>query len=393
MQKRLKELQEKAGQLITDMRKLNDKTISEKRMLTSDEETTYSNMETEYDAAKREITRVEKLIAEDNFMRQTPNRAGFQIAGAPEDNKAIRKQALFNYIRRGIVDAQIMQRDMSEGVAASGGYAVPVEYVTEIREELRKATYLRQICDVITTETTTKIPIEAGIPQAAWIDEGGAYPTSDAALGQVSIGAYKYGFIVKLSDELLEDSSNIETYVRRKIVEAMSYFEEEAFLRANGTNKPTGITTMGVGVTLATATAVAADDVIDLVYSVPMRYRTGSSFLVSDAFEKAVFKLKDTTGNYIWQPSYVSGAPSSILGYPVRKSEFIDGFGSEKIPAIFGNFKTYQIADRGAMYILRLNELYASTGQIGIRVSARVDGKPSRADAIKTLKCPFVSNG
>ena len=107
---------------------------------------------------------------------------------------------------------------------------------------------------------------------ASWIDEEGAYVESDDSFGQVSIGAYKLGTMIKVSEELLNDSVfDLETYIAREFARRIGTKEEEAFFTGDGSGKPLGIlaATGGAqtGVTAASATAVTADELIDLFYS------------------------------------------------------------------------------------------------------------------------------
>ena len=48
---------------------------------------------------------------------------------------------------------------------------------------------------------------------------------------------------------------------------------------------------------------------------------------------------------------------------------------------LFGDFKSYWIADRQGRSFQRLNELYAATGQVGFRTTQRVDGRLVLAEA------------
>jgi HK97 family phage major capsid protein len=390
MKKRLKELNDKAGQLIHDMRGINDLAFAEKRVMSGEESARYDAMEGEFDGVQKEVKRLEKLIENDTFMRQTPNKMGFEsdsVLNADEAREAYRA-AFFGYVRGKAPDMNILKRDMSEGVAADGGYTVPVDFYAKVIEELNQTVVLRQLASVMSTSSTTLIPTEASIPTFNWIEEKGTYGETDAKFGQISIGAYKLGGIIKISESLLQDSAiNIEAYIQRKIVQGLGYNEEQAFIGGDGAGKPTGLKSATVGLTLATATGVAADDIIDFFYSLDQRYRTNAKWLISDDFERAVRKLKDTSGQYLWQPAITAGAPTTILGKAVVNSPFVDALGSNNVPAIFGDYSYYQIADRGGMAVQRLNELYAGTGQVGFRVHTRIDGKLTLPTAVRVLKC------
>ena len=119
-----------------------------------------------------------------------------------------------------------------------------------------------------------------------------AYPESDDSFGQVSIGAYKLATMIKVSEELLNDSAfDVPAYIAREFARRIGAAEEEAFFTGNGTGKPLGIlaATGGAqtGVTAASATAITMDEVMDLFYSLRAPYRRNSVFIMNDSTVKA----------------------------------------------------------------------------------------------------------
>ena len=164
--------------------------------------------------------------------------------------------------------------------------------------------------------------------------------------------------------------------------------EEEAFFIGDGAGKPTGIfnATGGAetGVTAANTT-ITFDDVMDLYYSLRAPYRNKAVWLLNDSTVKAIRKLKDGNGNYIWQPSVREGEPDRILNRPYRTSIYVPELAAGKRVMAFGDYSYYWIAERQGRSFKRLNELYATTGQVGFLASERVDGKLILSEAVKTL--------
>ena len=226
---------------------------------------------------------------------------------------------------------------------------------------------------------------------ASWIDEEGAFPESDDAFSQVSIGAYKLGTMIKVSDELLNDSVfDLESYIATEFTRRIGAKEEEAFFTGDGKGKPTGILAAAggaeVGVTTAGAAAITADEVIDLFYSLKSPYRKNAVWVLNDATVKAIRKLKDNQGQYLWQPSLVAGTPDMILGRPVKTSAYMPVAAAGAKTIAFGDFGYYWIADRQGRSFKKLSELYAATGQVGFLGSQRVDGKLILSEAIKVMQ-------
>ena len=278
------------------------------------------------------------------------------------------------------------------GTDSEGGYLVPDEYERTLVEALEEENIFRQMAKVIKTSSgDRKIPVVASKGTASWIDEEGAYPESDDSFGQVSIGAYKLGTMIKVSEELLNDSVfDLQSYISREFARRIGAKEEEAFFTGDGKGKPLGVlaATGGAetGVTAASATAVTADELMDLYYSLKSPYRKKSVWVLNDSTIKAIRKLKDTNGQYLWQPSLTAGTPDTILGRPVKTSAYMPAIAAGAKTIAFGDFSYYWIADRQGRSFKRLNELFAATGQVGFLASQRVDGKMILAEAVKVLE-------
>lgn len=278
------------------------------------------------------------------------------------------------------------------GTDTEGGYLVPDEFERTLVEALEDQNIFRTLASVITTSSgDRKIPVVATKGTASWVDEEGSIPESDDSFGQVSIGAYKLATLIKVSEELLNDSVfNLEAYISKEFARRIGNKEEEAFFTGDGTGKPTGIlaATGGaqIGITTAGATAITMDEVLDLFYSLKASYRNRAVFVMNDATVKAIRKLKDGQGQYLWQPSLQAGTPDSILNRPLYTSSYVPAIEAGAKTIAFGDFSYYWVADRQGRMFKRLNELYAVTGQVGFVTTQRVDGKLILPEAIKVLQ-------
>jgi len=183
---------------------------------------------------------------------------------------------------------------------------------------------------------------------------------------------------------------DIAAYIAREFARRIGAAEEEAFFTGSGTGRPTGIlhATGGaeVGITTNSATAITFDDVMDLFYSLRAPYRRKSVFIMNDSTVKALRKLKNGSGDYIWQPAVTAATPDTILNRPVYTSSFMPILEGDAKPILFGDLAYYWVADREGRVFQRLNELYAPTGQVGFLASQRVDGKLVLPEAVKCMK-------
>lgn len=369
-------------------------------MLSEEDTATYDKMEQDVMNLGKEIERLERQAAIDAELSKatsTPltGKPGAKM-GKDETEKTGRasdeyKGSFWNAMRVKAPMPSVLNA-LQEGTDSEGGYLVPDEFERTLVEALEEENVFRTLAHVIRTSSgDRKIPVVASKGSASWVDEEGAYQESDDAFSQVSIGAYKLGTMIKVSEELLADSVfDLEAYISKEFARRIGAREEESFFNGDGKGKPLGIlaATGGaeVGVTAASATAITADEVIDLFYSLKAPYRKNAVWVLNDATVKQIRKLKDTTGQYLWQPSLVAGTPDTILGRPVKTSAFMPTAAAGAKTIAFGDFKYYWIADRQGRTFKKLSELYAANGQVGFMGTQRVDGKLILPEAIKVLQ-------
>jgi len=369
-------------------------------IVSAEDTATYEKMESDVVALGKEIDRLEKQEALDRELSKPLNTplTGKPIFQGMESKggraSAEYQKAFWNAMRTRSGEGldPVIKNALQIGTDTEGGYLVPDEFERTLIEALDEENIFRKLANVISTSSgDRKIPVVASKGTASWIDEEGAIPESDDSFGQVSIGAYKLGTMIKVSEELLNDSVfNLENYIAREFARRIGNKEEDAFFTGDGSGKPTGIlaATGGaqIGVTAASATAITIDEILDLFYSLKSPYRNKSVFVMNDATIKAIRKLKDGQGQYIWQPSLQAGTPDTILNRPVYTSSYVPTIAASAKSIIFGDFGYYWVADRQGRVFKRLNELYAATGQVGFVATQRVDGKLILPEAIKVLQ-------
>ena len=366
----------------------------------SDEDTkTYEEMEAKIVNLGKEIERQEKMDAMEREMAMPVN---IPITSKPENTKMEEKKgrasdaykkAFWNGMRSKYASVSNV---LSEGTDSEGGYLVPDEYENTLVQALEGENVIRGRSHVITTSNGThKIPVVASKGEASWIDENGAYPEDDDTFAQVNIDAHKIGTIIKVSEELLNDSAfNLESYFAQEFGRRIGTKEEEAFINGNGSSKPTGILASAeVGVTTASDKAITADELIDLFYSLKGVYRRNAVWVLNDTTVKAIRKLKDNNGQYIWQPALKDGDHDTLLGRPILTTGAMPEITADAKPVIFGDLSYYWIGDRQGVTFKRLNERYADMGQVGFLASKRVDGKLVLPEAIKVLKMKTAAAG
>lgn len=371
---------------------------NDKGYLSAEDDKTYASMETEVDALTNEIKRLERREAMEAELKKP---VSAPITEKPETPKAdakvgrasdAYKDAFWNATRSKDGVSYEVRNALKEGVDSEGGYLVPDEFENTLVSALCEENIVRGNATVIKTNSGShKIPVVTTKGTASWIDEEGAIPEGDDTFGQQTIGAHKVGTIIKVSEELLNDSAfDLENYFATEFARRIGDKEEDAFFNGNGESKPLGIFAdeggADVGVTAASATAITADEIINLFYSLKAPYRKHAVWVFNDATIAAVRKLKGTDGQYLWQKALHEGDHETLLGKPIFTSPFVPEIGAGNKVAAFGNFKFYWIGDRQGITFKRLNERYADSGQIGFLATKRLDGKLILPEAIKVLQ-------
>ena len=192
-----------------------------------------------------------------------------------------------------------------------------------------------------------------------------------------------------MTEELLYDNQfDLQNHIITQFGKAIANAEEDAFLNGDGTGKPTGIfdATNGgqIAVTSDTVKLTSAD-IINLIYALKRPYRKNAAFIMNDGVIAAIRQLRDTTGVYLWQPSFEAGEPDLLCGYKVYTSQYAPALAVGAPAIAFGDFSYYNIGDRGTRSMQQLRELFAGNGMIGFVAKERVDGILVLPEAVQIL--------
>lgn len=392
------EMRNKRAKLWNTMEGFLDTHRNDMGVLSAEDDAAYSKMERDLDSMTNEIKRMERREAIEAELNKPVNSP---ITENPEKSAGLTEKvgrasdAYKDDFDRHLRGKTLVHNVLSEGTDADGGYLVPEEFERDIVTALEEENVVRSLAKVITTQHERKIPVATGHSTAQWTAENAAYTESNPTFGQKQIDAFKLTDLCRVSVELLQDSAfDVEDYLMKEFARAFGIAEEQAFCVGTGTNQPTGIFTENggtVGVTAAANNAVTADELISLVYALKSPYRRNAKFLMNDATISAIRKLKDQNGAYLWQPSVQAGQPDRLLGYEIFTSPYVPTMAAGALTVAFGDFKNYWIGDRAGRTVQRLNELYATNGQIGYVATERVDGKVILPEGIQLLKMKAAS--
>lgn len=382
------ELREKRAKAWETAKNFLDSKRGADGLLSAEDTAAYDKMEADVVALGKEIERLERQANIDaELARPTSNPITNQPgAGCGEEPKTGRASEAYraDMLKALRTNFRSVSNLLQEGVDADGGYLVPEEYDRRLIDVLDEENIMRRLATHITTSGEHKINIAATKPAASWIEEGGALTWGDATFDQILMDAHKLHVAIKVTEELLYDNAfGLENYIITQFGKALANAEEDAFLNGDGVGRPLGLfAEVGGGQVSDTLTAaLKADDVINLVYALRRPYRKNAAFIINDKNIAALRKLKDNNGAYLWQPSLQAGEPDRLFGYAIHTSAY-----APEDAIAFGDYKYYNIGDRGTRSFKQLTELFAGNGMIGYVAKERVDGKLILPEAVQILK-------
>lgn len=283
------------------------------------------------------------------------------------------------------------------GTNSAGGFTVPTELATFVEESMGATgpMYTSNLFSAINSADgrTFSIPTVDDTAVTAVAHGEGVQPTDDggkdATFGQKSVGAFAFDSEwVRWSAELNADSIlNMDSLLGGLLGERLGKTANSKLTTGSGSSDVEGIVTnSAAGKTAASATAVTADEIIDLIHSVDPAYRISPSaaIMMNDSTLAAIRKLKDGNGNYLWQMgNYQAGVPQTILGYPVMVNQAMDSIATAKKTILFGDMKKFYVRKVGAPALYVARERFAP--DFGILGFIRFDGVLANTAAIKHL--------
>ena len=413
MNEKIRAWMEQRATALTQARAILDGAYAENRDLNADEQQRYDGFNAEYDSLTAKINREQALAdreADANRSAnggQNPNRG--QQPGRTGDQRTDPTEApeyrlsLLRYMAYGVQDAGLRTdaRGGSElrsilgvslgGEGATGGVLAPATMERALLDEIRQQNIIRQLADVRSSTSDVEIPYATAHTQAYLVAEGADFTASKPDWAKKTMKAYKVGALAYITTEAMQDMFlDMEAWIRDDFGYAFADLEEEHFITGAGASgtpaQPAGILPNAtLGATAAAATAFTADELLDLQYSLNQKYRTRGVWLMNDTSLVKLRKLKGNDGQYLWQPALVSGQPDQLLGKPLYTSDVMPAATAGNKAILYGDFKQFRILDRKGLYFQRLNEIAATSGQVGFLAYRRYDSALLKSDAIKYL--------
>ena len=369
-----------------------DVATAEKRDLSVEEEQTYSRLNDELNERAATIAKLREDETRELRMDAATREIADQVrpvASAPVNEDVAMIRALIKGESR---SANFERRDI---LKSSTGSPVPTSFYNQV---IMKA---RMIAPVLATSTVLntaggenlQIPRLSTYSVGTVNAEAATIGESDPAFAAfITLGAFKYGFLTQVSQELLEDSGvDMLSFLADQVGNALGFAVGSALTVGTGTNEPTGIVTASaVGGTSGTATGFTADNLIDLLYSLDggARNLPGVGWMMTGQSIGRVRKLKDTAGNYVFQPSLAMDSPDMLLGKPLYENPSMSEATTGTKSVIVGHLPSFYVRSVGGIKLDRSDDFAFSAGLATFRATFRVDSNLPQTSHVKHLLQP-----
>ena len=385
----LKKQAEERAKAWEQAKALLDHAATEGRDLTAEENEQYARMTAEIDERAAVIARITADI-------ERESRAAEAMKGVEAQDRTVESRQNEGDILRKLATGEIRSYEFERRDIAKGSTGTPLD-VTLYEQIILKARMVGPMLDpnvvtLLNTERGEKIQIpnlnaySTGTLTAEAAIFGESDPTFNA---MVDLEAYKYGCLFQVSRELLTDSGvALEPFFAEQVGNALGFVVNTALTTGSGSSQPNGIVNAaGSGVAGGTGVAGAftADNVIDLIYSLDgaARRLPGFGVMGNGTAIAALRKLKDTAGNYVFQPSLAVGTPDTVLGYPLIENPQMASPALSAKSLIAGHFKSYFVRQVGGIRLDRSDDFAFNYDQVTFRATIRVDGDLPQTSHVK----------
>jgi len=362
------------------------------RDFSAEEETTYQRLNGELDSLDQRI----KTIVDGENRAKDAEEAMRGILGQEPSTSAPAGDATADALRKmlngegpgvtvraGRTIGMDEFRTLSKLTAGAGANTVKISFYDRLVAHLIEVAGLMQTGPTVIQTTSgeqIQVPKTTAHSTAALTAEAGTISASDPAFGQVALNAYKYAFLMQVSNELINDTSvDLEGYLAMQAGRALGNGIGAHFITGTGSSQPNGVVTAAtLGVTGGTGVtgAFTYDNVTDLFYSViaPYRNSPSASWLLKDSSLATLRKVKDSQNRPLWEPSLTAGAPDTLFGKPIVTDPNVAAVALSAKSLVFGDFSQYFVRLVDGIRFERSNDFAFSSDLVTYRAILRGDG-------------------
>jgi HK97 family phage major capsid protein len=377
----IKAQEELRANLVEQIREVTDFAESEKRGLLAEDVAKIEKIEADIRSAEEAIG-----VAKRNEERMVA------AANAAQSFVPKSESRSDSDVLRQIANGELRSFDFEKRTLTPSDNTVPKSFYDEVFAVARLVGPMLDVSQVINTTSgeSLTIPTLTAYSTATIKGAAAAIDASDPVFSSITLGAYKYSFLVPVANELISDAGfDISSLIAEQAGNAIGYAVNEGLTNGTGTVQPTGIVTVaGSGITGGTGVAGAftADNLIDLAYSLDgaARRLPGVGFMANSQSVGAIRKLKDTAGNYLYQVGI--GQPDTFAGFPISENPAMASTGTAAKSVLFGHLPSYKVRMAGGLQVAQSADYAFNQDVTTFRVTMRVDGNLTHAGHVKFFR-------
>lgn len=392
------ELRGQRAELIKGATNIVENAQKEGRSLNAEEKSKFDAMEADARGIKEQIDIIERTA---EMKKELAANAEVREA-AP---KATRKGAFEKYLRNGMGALNSNERSMMAelrgtstqiaGTDSLGGFLVPQDFSNELDMATLFTGEVERLAKKLNTAGGALLDyptINDTATDANLISEAASVTIQDMTFANAQLSAYNYASQVRVSMQLLQDNAfDLNAFLAEAMGERIARATNAAFTTGTGSSQPQGIITGAtLGNTASSATAISADDILDLIHSIDPSYRNKPSFglMANDSVISAIRSLGLGSANDfpIFIPSMTAGQPDKLFGFNLYyNNDMASAITTGQKTLLAADFSKFVVRSAGGVQMVRLNERYMDELEVGFVSYARKDAKVLDSRAVKYL--------
>lgn len=367
-------------------KELLDRAAAENRDLSGEEQAQYDTINAELDERSATIERLRK--DEERELRAAELRAPEVTAPVKPADREISDAEILRELVRG--ERRMASFEKRQMTTAADAELVPQGFYDQLQRVLRYTgpVFEPNLYTVLNTQSgeDIKVPRQLTFSTGSLTAEAAAFAVSNPTGESFTLGSYKYGTLITVSRELIEDSGiDVVAFIAEQAGNAIGAVVNQAAATADGSSKPQGLfTAAGSGVRgTATDFKPSADDLIDLWGSVDSAYasRPAVAWQMNRATLAHVRKLKDGQGMYLYDVA--SGAEPTLLGRRIVENPYAPALGTAAKSVVFGDMSSFHVRQVRGIEVARSDDAYFTSDLVAFRVSVRMDSDLGQSGAVK----------
>lgn len=368
-----KELMEQRADLHTELQGILDAAKAEKRAMTEEEQTRFNEIE-------KQIKDIDATLEAEARAKSIQN---YKSTEPGEEKEKLEERAFANYIR-GVVE----QRADVNLTVTDNGAAVPTHIANKIIKKVHDICPIYQKATHYNVKGTLNIPYydeESQTITVAYATEFTELESTSGKFASIELKGFLAGALTKVSKSLVNNSDfDIVAFIVNAVAEAMSRWLEKELLLGT-TDKIAGLSTVKQKITAASATAITADDLIDVQEEVPDTYQADAIWIMNKKTRTAIRKLKDEMGNYILNKDANAKWGYTLFGKDVYTSETMPEIATGKTVVFYGDMSGLAVKLAEDINIEVLREKFATQHALGVVAWVEADAKVENEQKISAL--------